>query len=216
MSQVAHSELMAFTADHVCHLTGLTKRQLGYWDKTGFFSPALADDDLGRRPFGRVYSFRDLVGLRTIAILRERVALQELRRVGEWLEKHSDTPWSSLRLGLSGKRVTFTDPATGVDREARTGEQGVFSVALQRVATQMGRAADRLRNRKRDQVGKVERHRYVAHNKAVIAGTRIPTAAIWNFHRAGYNAASIIEEFPRLKPRDVRAAIAFEKKRATT
>lgn len=152
-------------------------------------------------------------GLRTIAILRERVPLQELRRVGEWLRAYSDAPWSSLRLGVSGRQVTFTDPSTGVDREARTGEQAVFSVALERVAAEMGRAADKLRTRRRAQVGQIERHRHVVHNKAVLAGTRIPTVAIWNFHRAGYDAGAIIKEFPRLKPADVRAAIAFEEER---
>src|SRR5438128_5134619 len=108
-----HLELLAFTADHVCSLTGLSKRQLRYWDATDFFSPTLADDEFGRRAFGRVYSFRDLVGLRTIAVLREQIPLQELRRVGQWLRAHSETPWSSLRLGVSGKTVTFQDPATG-------------------------------------------------------------------------------------------------------
>lgn len=211
MAHPATSEVAAFTADHVCHLTGLTKRQLGYWDKTGFFSPALASD-FGGRPFGRVYSFRDVVGLRTIAVLRERLALQELRRVGAWLRQHSDTPWSSLRLGLAGKRVTFQDSG-GVDREAGTGEQAVFSVALEPIANEMRRAADRLRDRRRDQVGRIEKHRYVVHNRMVVAGTRISTAAIWNFHRAGFSARAIIQEFPRLKAADVRAAIAFEKKR---
>ena len=53
--------LLAFTAHHVQRLTGLSARQLGYWDRTGFFSPQHIS--LTRsHPFGRIYSFRDVVG----------------------------------------------------------------------------------------------------------------------------------------------------------
>jgi hypothetical protein len=38
------AELLAFTADHVARLTGLSNRQLRYWDDTGFFAPALLDE----------------------------------------------------------------------------------------------------------------------------------------------------------------------------
>jgi uncharacterized protein (DUF433 family) len=51
------------------------------------------------------------------------------------------------------------------------------------------------------------------HNAWVVAGTRIPTEAIWNFHAAGYDAEAIIREYPRLTPDDVRAAIDFESRR---
>lgn len=32
-------EMLAFTADQVSRLTGLSERRLRYWDKTGFFNP---------------------------------------------------------------------------------------------------------------------------------------------------------------------------------
>jgi DNA-binding transcriptional MerR regulator len=85
-------------------LTGLSARQLRYWDETEFFSPALLDE-YKRRAFGRIYSFRDVVGLRTIAILRNlhRIPLQELRRVGAWLKDNHDEPWSRLRFALEGR-----------------------------------------------------------------------------------------------------------------
>lgn len=87
------AELAAFTAEHVCRLTGLSSRQLRYWDRTDFFSPTLLDDHR-RRAFGRIYSFRDVVGLGTTSILRNihRVPLQELRRVGAWLKERHDAP----------------------------------------------------------------------------------------------------------------------------
>jgi uncharacterized protein (DUF433 family) len=77
----------------------------------------------------------------------------------------------------------------------------------------MRSAADRLRERQRDQIGRIVRNRYVVHNAWVVAGTRIPTTGIWNYHVAGYSATDIIREYPRLTKADVRAAIAFEKRR---
>jgi uncharacterized protein (DUF433 family) len=204
-------ELVAFTADHVARLTGLSKRQLGYWDKTEFFAPTLIDE-FQRRAFGRIYSFRDVVGLRTIAILRNqhKIALQELRRVGAWLHREHETSWSSLRFGLIGRRVVFTDPVSGAIIEPRGQGQTILAIALEPIANDMRGAAAKLRERPADQVGQLTRNRYVVHNAWVVAGTRIPTEAIWNFHSAGYDAEAIIREYPRLTPHDIRAAIDFE------
>ncbi|MQA92634.1 MAG: DUF433 domain-containing protein [Gemmatimonas sp.] len=207
------AELAAFTADHVCRLTGVSARQLRYWDKTDFFSPTLLDE-YKRRAFGRIYSFRDVVGLRTIAILRNRhrIPLQELRRVGAWLKDRHDTPWSSLRFALNGRMVVFFDPEMGVAVERRGAGQQVLPVDLEPIANEMREAADRLRDRQPDEIGQLRRNRYVVH-AWVVAGTRIPTSAVWHFHQAGYSAEDIIKEYPRLKLADITAAIDFESRR---
>jgi uncharacterized protein (DUF433 family) len=209
------TELVAFTPFHVCRVTGFTSRQLTYWDRTGFFSPTILDD-YRRRAFGRIYSFRDLVGLRLIAILRKKhhVPLQELRRVGQWLGERHEEPWSSLRFGLMGRSVVFFDPDGSVFVEPRGAGQEVMTIDVEPIANEMSAAADRLRQRERKQFGKVVRNRYVVHNAWVIEGTRIPTSAIWNFHEAGYSEKAIIGEYPGLTMTDVRAAIAFERKRS--
>lgn len=205
------AELLAFTAEHVCCLTGLSTRQLRYWDETDFFSPTLVHGV--RRAYSRIYTFRDVVGLRTIATLRDRVPLQELRRVGEWLHAHYETPWSSLRFALNGRKVAFIDPATGVGVEAQDGKQTVLAIALEPIANEMQKAAARLRERGTRQLGQIVRNRYIVHNAWTLAGTRVTTEAIWNFHKAGYKPNQIIEEYPRLTKKDIREAIRFEAKR---
>jgi uncharacterized protein (DUF433 family) len=207
------AELLAFTTEHVCRLTGLSVRQVRYWDNTGFFSPTLVDGV--RRAFSKIYSFRDVVGLRTIAILRNkhRVPLQELRRVGEWLHAHYQTPWSSLRFALSGEKVAFLEPGTGVAMEARDGKQTVFTIALEPIANEMQKEAERLRERQAAQIGQIVRNRYVVHNAWTLAGTRVTTEAVWNFHQAGYKPDEIIKEYPRLTKKDIQEAIRFEAKR---
>jgi uncharacterized protein (DUF433 family) len=208
------TDILAFTAENVCRLTGLSGRQLRYWDATDFFSPEMLDDHR-RRAFGRIYSFRDVVGLRTISVLRNqhRIPLQELRRVGEWLLAHHETPWSSLRFALSGRKVVFADSKAGGYIEPHGGGQKVIEVGLELIANDMRRAAEKLRERDDEQIGSVVRNRHVVHNAWVMAGTRIPTGAIWNFHRAGYGPREIIREYPGLTPADVQAAIEFEDNR---
>jgi DNA-binding transcriptional MerR regulator len=72
----------AFTEDQVERLTGVTKRQLRYWDRTGFFAPSLAFEDRSQ-PFSRLYSFRDVVSLKVLNALRNdgHVPLPQLREV---------------------------------------------------------------------------------------------------------------------------------------
>lgn len=206
--------VLAFSAEDVCRLTGLTQRQLRYWDKTGFFYPRYADENR-RRPFGRIYSFRDLVGLKTLALLRDRVTLQGPRKVGAWLSERYEEPWARLRFYVAGRRVFFDEPGTGLRVAGRPPGQitSTTLIEMEAIARDVQGQIEQHRRRDPDQVGVIVRHRYVAHNAWVMAGTRIPTSAIWAFHKAGYATEGIIGEYPRLHPHDVEAAISFEESR---
>ena len=204
-------EIMAFTAEQVRRLTGLSLRQLHYWDKTGFYVPQSADEER-HGPYSRFYSFRDLVGLRTIAMLRNqyRMPLHELRKVGAWLSERFGDPWSSLTFYVAGRRVFFDDPETGVRMAGKPLGQMVMPVKMERIA-QETEAVDQLRERRPEDIVRVVQQRQVMGNVPVLAGTRIPTTAVLSFHEAGYDTEAIIREYPRLTPEDVRAAIAYEK-----
>jgi uncharacterized protein (DUF433 family) len=69
-----------------------------------------------------------------------------------------------------------------------------------------------LQKRSADQKGKVAQNRMIAHNAPVVAGTRIPTSAIWNFQDAGYTPKQIQEQYPTLTLEDIRAALAHERR----
>ncbi len=198
--------IRAFTADQVCRLTGLPDRRLRYWDATEFFRPESARKRRG--PYSRLYSFRDVVGLRTLAILRNRASLQSLRKIGAWLHEHYEHPWASLRFFTRGRDV-FVQQSDDVIVLAKDGAQSTFDIELQDVIGEVSTAVHRLRQRQEDDVGRISKHRYVAHNRPVISGTRIPTSAIWAFHKAGYESGAIISEFPTLTIQDVNAAIRF-------
>ena len=82
--------MSAFSADQVVKLTNLTIRQLAYWDNLGFFMPQYAADDR-RSPYSRIYSFKDVVGLRTLSVLKRiyKCTLPHLREVAKRLSEYS-------------------------------------------------------------------------------------------------------------------------------
>ena len=206
--------LLAFTSEHVQRLTGLTPRVLRYWERTEVFRASYVDDQ-PRRPYRRLYTFRDVVSLRTLAILRReyRVSLDELRKVGAFLAEHEDAPWASLRFRVAGRHVVFDDPEAGVPVTGKPLRQSVFPIDLVAIARATEVDAAKLRGRLPSDYGHVTRHRHVNHNAWVIAGTRIPTSAIFDFHEAGYSAVDILREYPELRVADVEAAIAHERQR---
>ncbi|HVU72043.1 MAG TPA: DUF433 domain-containing protein [Mycobacteriales bacterium] len=66
---------MAYGSALTAELTGATTRQLGYW-RNG--TPPVLEPEISRRPL--LYSFRDLLALRTVAKLRTDHSLQGIRR----------------------------------------------------------------------------------------------------------------------------------------
>jgi uncharacterized protein (DUF433 family) len=202
-------KMMAFSRDQAKALTGLTDSQLRYWDKTDFFSPQYVDRSMSG-PYRMAYSFRDIVGLRAIAQMRQHVPLQQLRRVGEYLGRYQD-PWASLTFYIAGRRVYFDEPETGA--LVQPPGQTAMRIEMEKVAREVDRAVERLRKRGPEQIGKIARHRHVVHNTPVLEGTRIPTASVWDFHEAGYTRAAINQQYPTLTLDDIDAAIQYEESR---
>lgn len=208
--------LLAFTLEHASRVTRIPESRIRYWDDTGIIRPSLAREKHGGA-YSRIYSFNDLVGLRTIAELRDRfgVSLQSLRAVAERLQRHSNTPWTDLRFYVSGRHLFFRDPETELMLSAlQPGQIAlVESLNLVSVALDTQKRANRLTQRSRRQFGDIVQNRYVSGNRPVIAGTRIPTIAIWDFHEAGYTNEEILKEYPKLRSIDVEKAIEHESNR---
>jgi uncharacterized protein (DUF433 family) len=204
------NEIFAFSIDRASRLSGLSVSRLRRWDQIGLYSPEFADEDRSRS-YSRIYSFRDIVGLRTLAQLRARVPLGELRKLGEWLQRHYDAPWSSLRFYLMGRKVLVADPDSGLKITIRPpGQQPLPAFEMEEIARDTRRAIEQLQERQPENIGRITRHRHVLSNVPVIAGTRIPTSAIWDYHEAGYDISAILREYPQLTSDDVEAAIAEE------
>ena len=200
--------IRAFSAEQVERIAGLSSAQLREWDRIGFFSPTIAHENR-RSPYSRIYDFRDVVGLRTLSILRRdhKVPMKHLKEVAQELSRHSDAPFSELVLYVFNRRVQFHEPQTGKIRGVVDGQFVAEVIPLKSVRDDVRREAEKLRQRSSEQIGRVERHRYVAHNAWVIAGTRIPVATIKRFHEAGYSIPQILKEYPSLTRADIEAAL---------
>jgi uncharacterized protein (DUF433 family) len=194
--------LQAFGVDHASRITGLSKARLTRWDQEGFFSPEYADEDDRGNPYARVYSFVDLVGLRTLAILtdKHRISLTELRKTYPVLAKMVKHPWSDTQLSVVKRKVVWDLDNLPRDRH---GQYVGKHIKLPTVASEVAEKAEALRKRSRNQIGATEQHKFIAHNARVMAGTRIPVTAIESFIRAGYTDEAILSEYPTLAKFDV-------------
>jgi uncharacterized protein (DUF433 family) len=202
--------ILAFSEDHVEQLTRISKTQLRYWDQTGFFKPAFANENR-RVAFSRIYSFKDVASLRVLNILRNKysVPLQHLRKVAQDLPSMSDAKWLSTKLFVRNRVVVFVEPGTKQFREIVT-KQYVMAPSLDVVVSDTKRDVEKLNKRNDANVGRVSRTRNVRHNAWVIAGTRIPVATIKRFAEDGYSVDQIRQEYPSLTEVDIKAAIKHE------
>lgn len=197
----------AFSEDQAARLSGVSLNQLRAWDANGFFVPSFSDAK--GVPFGRIYSFRDIVSLRVLNDLRntKKIPLSHLRDVSKQLSHLGDARWTATTLYVLGKRVVFVDPRSNLRQEVVSGQR-VFDIPLRVVISSTRQAVNDLNDRS-DRVGQVVRARFVAQNEPVIAGTRISISAIREFADAGYSSAKIIREYPDLTPADIDAALAY-------
>jgi uncharacterized protein (DUF433 family) len=208
MSRISNV-VAAFTEEQTERLTGVSRRQLQHWDRTAFFVPSMAAGNR-RLAYSRLYSFRDIVSLRVINELRNKagVSLPHLREVKEKLVHLGDDIWSKTTLYVLNRRVVFHNPDDGVLEEVLS-RQGVMQIPLQIITGTVEDDVAALRRRDPASVGKVERHRSIAHNQPVVAGTRIPVSTVKAFAAAGYSTDAIRREYPTLTEADISAAIAY-------
>jgi uncharacterized protein (DUF433 family) len=201
--------ISAFTEEQVERLTGITRRQLRWWDAQEFFVPAIAHEDRSK-PYSRLYAFGDLVALKVLNALRNecKVPLKELKRVKETLSHMGEAVWTKTTLYVHDKKVAFVNPETGVTEEIVSG-QGVLQIALQVVVSNMRKAVDDMRERGPEIVGQITKRRGLLNSMPVVAGTRIPIRSIKAFANSGYSEEDILKEYPTLKVEDVRAAIKY-------
>jgi uncharacterized protein (DUF433 family) len=206
--------IAAFSEEQVQKLTGLNKRRLRYWNDSNFFKPSFVEEN-ARLPNSRFYSFKDIVALRTIEILRiqNSVPLQHLRKVAERLVHLKDELWTKTTLFVVNRKVVFVNPETGKPQEVVSG-QYLLGIPLQKVMQDASNDIEKMQKRSDAEKGHISRSRAIAHNAWVIAGTRIPVDAVVSLHDDGCSVDQIIAEYPDLTREDIQAAITHQAIRA--
>jgi uncharacterized protein (DUF433 family) len=204
----------AYSEEQTANLTGLSVHRLRYWDRTGFFVPSFAAENR-RVPFSRVYSFEDLVSLQVLRALtiEARCSVQHLREVKEKLAQLGEHGWAHTTLYVLNRKVVFENDETGELHEPVSG-QLVLQIPLRLVRRNMRAAVQELNKRDDADFGRIVRKRNINHNAAVIAGTRIPVAAIKRLSEDGYAADRIIQQYPSLTEEDIKAALRYKEKDA--
>lgn len=119
----------------VAAITGLSQRQIDYWDRTHIIKPSLSmASGKGTR---RVYNFSDLVQFRVVAFLKENgISLQKIRKCIAFLRKNTEglaRPLASLKFLTDGETIfVLTSNRKEVLDTLKEG-QLVFSVAIGRL-----------------------------------------------------------------------------------
>jgi uncharacterized protein (DUF433 family) len=206
--------IKAFSIEQASRLSGLTPQRLMTWDRSGFFQPSYADENR-RVAYSRIYSFEDVVDLRTLAILRDtyNVQLGELRKAALKLKEDGGRPWTGRKIYVFRGKVAFDDPDNGLPRNVTDGQFIQNCIPLESIAAEVSDRSQKMRGRPEGTQGKVSRNKFIAGNQWVIDGTRIPTSAIKEFADAGYDPAQIIEQYPDLTEADIKAALRHERKK---
>ncbi len=194
----------AFTEEQAARLAHVSQQQLRYWDTTDFFKPSMADPNR-RLKYSRIYSFVDVVGLRTLGILinEYEIPTRYLRKVRETLKQPQEL-WADTTLYILGKRVYLQEPDSAAFREPTSGQLTLKNLPLRRVIGEVEEEAKVLSMRGKDQIAKTSRERFVSRNSRVISGTRIPVSTVKSFIEEGYKDEEILEEFPSLTAEDIQ------------
>ncbi|MGH7056595.1 MAG: DUF433 domain-containing protein [Acetobacteraceae bacterium] len=201
--------LAAFSEAQVEALTKLSRRRLRYWAGTGFFAPSYLHGNSERGGI-RIYSFRDIVALRTLEMLRVQngVPLQHLRRVAEKLSESGLDVWCGTVLWVMNRRVIFQPLASDRPQEVVSG-QYVMEIPLRKVVDDTTCDVAAMRRRKTEDMGAIKKSAAIAAGP-VVAGTRVRVASIKRLHEDGYDIGDIRREYPDLTDADIAAALAYK------
>jgi DNA-binding transcriptional MerR regulator len=121
----------SFTTREVVKLTGISPRQLQWWDECGIVVPV-------RDGHNRVYSLDDLAEVAVICELRERgFSLQKIRRVIRFLQRELSRRLvetvggaSEYHLLTDGRHIFLEDSARGVVDIWKNARQPMLAVCL--------------------------------------------------------------------------------------
>lgn len=129
-----------------CALCGITPRKLDYWVATGVFEPSHVYVRPERRRQFFLFTFQDLVRLRTIRELREAgLPLQKIRLAIDSMNRRFGANWSSGWLVTDGKTAYLRHAGAHIEKLTGKGSgQLAFAVVAARTAANC--VQERLRN----------------------------------------------------------------------
>ena len=139
---------LTFTSRDVARFTGISLRQLQWWDERGLVVPA-------RQGHKRLYSLDDLAEIAVVCELRARgFSLQKIRRILRFLQRELSKRLvdavraaSEVHLLTDGRHIFLEDSARGVIDILKNSRQPMLAVCL---SDTIERIQDRVGGRKRN------------------------------------------------------------------
>lgn len=123
---------MAFGTKQVLKLTGLTTRQVDYWDRSHFIKPSIKEAS----GYGstRLYSFTDLVQLKVAKTLMDKgISLQKIRKAMTYLKKNFPDvkkPLAEMKFLTDGETIFVLTRDKNVILDTLSKGQMVFALAI--------------------------------------------------------------------------------------
>ena len=123
---------MNFNSKTVAKITGLSFRQIDYWDRTHFIKPSVSE--AAGHGSVRLYSFTDLVQMKVAKTLLDKgISLQQIRKAITYLKKNMpevERPLAELRFLTDGESILVLTKDKKVIIDTLRSGQLVFSIAL--------------------------------------------------------------------------------------
>ncbi|OGW34671.1 MAG: hypothetical protein A2010_14575, partial [Nitrospirae bacterium GWD2_57_9] len=123
---------MSFNTKTSVRLTGLTPRQIDYWDRTHFIKPSVKE--ASGYGTGRLYSFEDIVQLKVAKTLIDKgVSLQKIRKAITYLKKNFPDikkPLAEMRFLTDGETIFVLADKKEKILDALAKGQMVFALAI--------------------------------------------------------------------------------------
>ncbi|WP_160094591.1 DUF433 domain-containing protein [Rhodococcus sp. T7] len=195
---------MSFPIELTAALTGASVNQLRRWSRAGLVTPEIRPS----RPM--LYSFRDLVALRSVCYLRSEVSLQKVKTAFSNLSEHDLTEHpAAYRFATDGTTVVVWNEDRFMDLVKNPGQFEL--VTINDVYRSFTNSSDRV-------VSDFEHPREnlsVAPDRIggwpTIRGTRVPFDTIADLVADGDVTADEVPDFyPTVSPSAVADAVSFQ------
>lgn len=130
---------MDFNTKTACKLTGLTQRQIDYWDRIHFIKPSVKEAS----GYGsvRLYSFTDLVQLKVAKTLMNKgLSLQRIRKSITYLKKSFpgiEKPLAEMRLITDGETIFVLTENKEVILDTLSKGQLVMAIAIGKIIEEL-------------------------------------------------------------------------------
>jgi predicted RNase H-like HicB family nuclease len=123
---------MNFNTKTISRISGLSARQIDYWDRTHFIKPSVSEAS----GYGsvRLYSFNDLIQLKVAKTLMDKgISLQKIRKAISYLKKNMqeiERPLAELKFLTDGQTVFVLTRDKKIIIDTLRSGQLIFSIAL--------------------------------------------------------------------------------------